>query len=100
MAETEATVEVVDNADERRYDLLVDGALGGMIVYRDRGEGVRELVHTEVKPELGGRGLAAVVAKAALDDIRARGWKVIPSCPYVAAYVEKHPDYADLVTTR
>lgn len=97
---TEATVEVLDNTGDSRYDLMVDGVLGGTIVYRDPRDGVRQLVHTEVKPELGGRGLAAVVAAAALDDIRAKGWKVVPTCPYVASYIAKHPEYEDLVTER
>ncbi|MBW9214951.1 N-acetyltransferase [Mumia sp. zg.B53] len=100
MVQAEGNVEVVDNADDSRYDLLVDGELGGTIVYRDPRRGVRQLVHTEVKPELSGRGLAAVVAKAALDDIRAKGWKVVATCPYIASYVGKHPEYEDLVEPR
>ncbi|KAA1425233.1 N-acetyltransferase [Mumia zhuanghuii] len=93
----ESVVDVHDNTEDQRYDLMVDGDLGGTIVYRDPRPGVRQLVHTEVRPELGGRGLAGVVAKAALDDIRAKGWQVVPTCPYVASYIEKHPEYADLV---
>ncbi|MGH1561301.1 GNAT family N-acetyltransferase [Mumia sp. DW29H23] len=100
MTEIDASVEVVDNTEDSRYDLLVDGELGGTIVYRDPSDGVRQLVHTEVKPELGGRGLAGVVARAALDDIRAKGWKVVPTCPYVASYIGKHPEYEDLVASR
>ncbi|WP_370617487.1 GNAT family N-acetyltransferase [Mumia sp. Pv 4-285] len=97
---TESVVDVHENTDEQRYDLMVDGDLGGTIVYRDPRPGVRQLVHTEVRPELGGRGLSGVVAKAALDDIRTKGWKVVPTCPYVASYIDKHPEYAELVVDR
>jgi predicted GNAT family acetyltransferase len=100
MTEDTRSIEVVDNAGDQRYDLLVDGELAGTIVYRDPRTGVRQLVHTEVRPELSGQGLAAVLAGAALDDVRSKGWKVVPTCPYVASYVQKHPEYEDLVAPR
>lgn len=58
---------------------------------------VMTVTHTGVPSELGGRGLAAEITKFALDHARAQGWKVIPQCSYVAAYVKKHPEYASLV---
>ena len=58
------------------------------------------LVHTEVRDEFEGQGHAATLARGALDDARSRGLRVVPSCPYIASYVEKHPEYADLVATR
>lgn len=100
MSEESRRIEVVDNSDEQRYDLMVDGELSGSIVYRDPRHGVRQLVHTEVRPELSGQGLASVLARAALDDIRTKGAKVVPTCPYVASYVKKHPEYEDLVVER
>ncbi|WP_262849995.1 GNAT family N-acetyltransferase [Mumia quercus] len=100
MSEDSRRIEVVDNTDEQRYDLTVDGELSGSIVYRDPRPGVRQLVHTEVRPELSGQGLASVLARAALDDIRAKGWKVVPTCPYVASYVQKHDEYEALVLER
>lgn len=100
MSEESRRIEVVDNSDEQRYDLMVDGELSGSIVYRDPRQGVRQLVHTEVRPELSGQGLASVLARAALDDIRAKGAKVVPTCPYVASYVKKHAEYEDLVLER
>ncbi|MFD1824835.1 MULTISPECIES: GNAT family N-acetyltransferase [Mumia] len=100
MIEDTRSIEVVDNAEDQRYDLLVDGELAGTIVYRDPRAGVRQLVHTEVRPELSGQGLASIIARAALDDARAKGLKVVPTCPYVASYVQKHTEYADLVVER
>jgi predicted GNAT family acetyltransferase len=88
-----------DNAEESRYELLLDGALAGVIVYQSK-PGVLTLVHTEVAEELEGRGLAGRLVTFALDDIRARGLRLVPRCPYVAAYLERHPEQADLVATR
>jgi predicted GNAT family acetyltransferase len=55
------------------------------------------LVHTEVEPRAEGTGLGSQLVTEALDDIRARGLRVVPLCPFVAAYIRRHPDYADLV---
>ena len=93
--------EFIDNPDQSRYELRSGDQLVGFIDYRlhqggDAG-GVIVLVHTEVLPDFNGQGHASTLARSALDDARARGLSVVPSCPYVAAYVKKHPDYADLV---
>jgi predicted GNAT family acetyltransferase len=84
------------NSARHRFDLEVDGQPAGQLVYRER-DGVLELVHTEVDDAFQGRGLAAVLARAALDEARSAGQKVVPSCAYVAAYIERHPEYRDLV---
>lgn len=88
--------EFIDAPDHHRYELRAGGELVGFIDYRLHGETIR-LIHTEVPPEHGGQGYAATLARAALDDARERGLSVRPDCPYVAAYVGKHPEYADLV---
>ena len=59
---------------------------------------VMTVTHTGVPSELGGRGLAAEITKFALDYAQAQGWKVVPQCSYVAAYIKKHPEYAPLVS--
>ena len=84
------------NPARHRFELEADGRAAGHLNYRER-EGVLELVHTEVDDAFQGRGLAAVLAKAALDDARAAGQRVVPSCAYVASYIERHPEYRDLV---
>ena len=88
--------EFIDNAAESRYELRDGSTILGFLDHRLR-DGSIVLVHTEVPPEHGGQGYAATLVRAALDDARSRGLRVVPSCPYVAAYVAKHPEYADLV---
>ena len=88
----------VDSPDRHRYELRSGDEVVGFIAYR-LGDGVITLVHTEVDPAHSGQGHAATLARGALDDARSRGLRVVPSCPYVASYVEKHPDYADIVGT-
>lgn len=67
--------------------------------YVARGD-VLDLVHTEVPQEAEGQGIGAALARAALDHARSAGKKVIPSCPFVRAYIERHGEYADLVAER
>lgn len=88
--------EFRDDPDHSRYELRAGDELVGFLDYRLRGD-VVVLVHTEVPPEFDGQGHAATLARSALDDARARGLSVVPSCPYVASYIGKHPEYADLV---
>jgi uncharacterized protein len=82
---------------ERRYVLLVGDEAAGELVYRDRGGGVVALLHTEVDTTRRLRGLGSFFVRSALDDARARGLRVVPLCPFAAAYVHDHPEYADLV---
>jgi len=79
-----------------RFEMEVDGHVA-FILYRMQGD-VIELVHTEVPPELAGRGVGTRLVRAVLDEIRARDAKLHPLCPFVDAYIARHPDYADLVT--
>ena len=92
-------VTVRDNPSASRYELLLDGARSGELHYLPT-RGAVVLVHTEVAPELEGRGLAGRLIAAALDDIRARGLSLVPVCPFVNAYLERHPEYADLLERR
>ena len=90
-------LRIVDNAAASRYELTVDGELAGFVTYRDRPDAARIALHTEVLPEFEGHGLAAQLAHFVLNDIRERGMRVVARCPYVAQYIRKHPEYADLV---
>jgi predicted GNAT family acetyltransferase len=83
---------VINNEAESRYEVHVDGALAGFLEYRII-DGVHALVHTEVDEAYAGQGLGAQLAKFALDDAQARGVKVSPLCPFVAKYIDKHPEY-------
>ena len=89
-------IQLIRNDESRRYEAVDDGRVLGFAVYRDLGETV-ELPHTVVEPEFGGRGIASAIVKFALDDIRASGRRVIPACPFVAAYIARHPEYAAMV---
>jgi predicted GNAT family acetyltransferase len=89
------TGAVRDNAAQHRFELEVDGHTA--CLYYRLEPGVITLVHTEVPPALGGRGLGSTLVRGALDAIRAQGLKVIAKCPFVAAYMGKHPEFNDLV---
>ena len=80
----------------RRYEALVDGRLAGFAQYRILGEEIT-FTHTEVQPEYEGRGVGSGLARFALDDARERELRVHPQCSFIRAWIERHPDYADLV---
>ena len=89
-------VEARDNPSQLRYELLVDGQVRGTLLYRRLPDAVA-LVHTDVDPGLEGRGLGARLVAGALADIRARGLHIVPICPFVLSYLDRHPEYRDLV---
>jgi predicted GNAT family acetyltransferase len=95
MTETD-DVEVRDAPERERYELIVGGELAGFAEYRGGGES-RAFTHTEVDGAHEGRGLGGILVRTALDDVRSRGLKVIPMCPFVRAYLDRHPEYLDLV---
>jgi predicted GNAT family acetyltransferase len=86
---------VVNNKTRHRYELAVEGHIAA--TYYSLADGVITFVHTEVPPELGGRGIASTLIRGALDQVRADGLKVIAQCPFVKAFIEKHADYQDLL---
>ena len=85
-----------------RQDRLTDVALRayadslGLAAYERRGETV-VFTHTEVDPDAGRSGLGSTLVRAALDDVRSRGGSVVPRCSFVRGWIERHPEYADLV---
>lgn len=89
-------VQVTDNPVANRYEAYVDGELAGALYYRDGPDGL-VLVHTEVGDEFEGKGVGGRLVAGALDDIRARGLNVTPVCRFATAYIERHPEYADLI---
>ena len=90
--------DVVNNKAEHRYELMVESHLAA--TYYTLADGVITFVHTEVPPELGGKGVGSRLVKGALDQVRAAGLKVIAQCPFVKGYIDKHADYADLLLAR
>jgi NAD+ kinase len=87
---------VVDRFEESRYEILLGGEVAGMLHYRRHGDLV-ELAHTEIDQAFEGRGLAGRLASAALADARARSTPVRVTCPFVQSYLQRHPEYADIV---
>jgi predicted GNAT family acetyltransferase len=87
--------EVRNNTRAHRFELAVDGHVA-KAWYR-LSPGIITFTHTDVPPELEGRGIGSRLARAALDSARAEGLKVVPLCPFIASWIERHPDYADLV---
>jgi uncharacterized protein len=89
------TDAVVNNRTQHRYELAVDGHVAATCY--ELADGVITFVHTEVPSELGGKGIGSKLIKGALDQVRSDGLKVIAQCPFVKAYIDKHPDTADLL---
>jgi len=90
------SIEITHNDQEQRYEIAVDGERAGFSETRVEGD-VVVLPHTEVDERFEGQGLASQLVTYALDDIRAQGKKVRPSCVYVRKFIEKHPEYQDLI---
>jgi predicted GNAT family acetyltransferase len=87
---------VTDNPRASRYELWLGTTRAGLIEYRSE-PGVVVLVHTEIDPAFEGQGLGQRLVAGALEDLRARGLKLVPQCPFVRAYLRRHPDRADLI---
>ena len=86
-----------DDPDESRFEAhLEDGGLAAVMTYR-LGRGWIALLHTEVRPELGGQGVAGRFATWAFEEMRERGLRVVPSCPFIAAWLPRHPEVHDLL---
>lgn len=89
-------LDVVDNPEEHRFEALVDGEVAGIIAYRSKSDAI-VLVHTQVEPDWGGKGVGSALVSGTLDLIRARGELIVPQCPFVADFLRRHPEYTDLV---
>ncbi|MDR8409984.1 N-acetyltransferase [Nonomuraea sp. 3-1Str] len=92
-------IDVVDNPARSRFEILLDGEVAGFADYRLLPEKI-VLTHTEVRPEHEGQGLAGRLVGHALDLSRDTGLRVVPLCPYVVKYIERHPEYQDLVDAK
>ena len=93
-----ADAVVVDAFERQRYELLLGGEVAGVLHYRRHGDKI-ELLHTEIEQSFSGRGLAGRLASAALEDARGRATPVVPTCPFVTGYLDRHPEFADLLAT-
>jgi predicted GNAT family acetyltransferase len=96
MSPRDQRITVADWPDRGRYEIEVDGERVGLLTYRLADSTITHR-HTEIDPSVGGRGLGSALVRFALDDARARGLSVIPGCPFVAAFIVRHPEYEELV---
>ncbi|MDP1910842.1 MAG: GNAT family N-acetyltransferase [Hyphomicrobium sp.] len=82
------------NEAHKRYELDTEHGMA-VAVYRQQGDSL-VFVHTEVPPQDEGKGIGAEIVRAALDDSRKRGFKIVPACDFVAAFMRRHPEYNDV----
>lgn len=87
--------QVTDNPAQHRFELEADGHTA--VAYYKRDGGVITFTHTEVPQELSGRGIGSRLARGALELVRAQGLKVVAKCPFINAFMGKHPEFNDLL---
>ena len=92
-----ASVTVQDNADKTRYEALSEsGVVAGFAEYEQR-DGSVVFTHTVVEDAFEGQGVGSALARGALDQVRTTGQPVVVECEFIASYIEKHPEYQDLL---
>ena len=87
---------IIDNPDHQRYEIRVLDELAGFVQYRRR-PGLIAFIHTEIDQRFEGQGLGSELIRGALDGARSEGIAVLPFCPFVNGFIERHPEYASLV---
>ncbi|UQX88615.1 N-acetyltransferase [Jatrophihabitans telluris] len=91
------SILVAENLAAHRFEISSDGRLAGFTRYSAVAPDLYEFFHTEIDPSVEGRGLGTQLISAAVDSVAARGISVLPTCPFVRAYLHKHPEKAGLV---
>jgi uncharacterized protein len=92
----ESQPQVVDNAQAGQFEIRLDGERAGVAVYSRQGS-IISFSHTVIDSRHSGHGLGSALARGALDAARTDGLSVLPFCPFIRAYIEKHPEYIELV---
>jgi predicted GNAT family acetyltransferase len=96
MTAPEAGVEIFNDGEVGAYVVSIDGERVGKAEYLIR-DGRHVFFHTEVDDDHSGTGLASQLVQHALEDVRSQQGQIVPLCPYVSAYIRRHPEYDDLV---
>jgi len=90
-------ITVRDNTEQHRYEARIGGALAGFSVY-ELSEGRITFLHTEVSTKFEGKGVGSAIARHALEDVKSRGERsVVPLCPFIKAWIDKHPEHQSLL---
>lgn len=89
--------EVKNNEELSQFEARLEAGEKALIAYRVEKDGTLNLLHTEVPPDYEGKGVGSRLVKQTLEQIKSEGNKIIPSCPFVAAYIERHSEYESLV---
>ena len=97
MTEPRDRLVVFDNPEQNRFEGWLDDRLVAVSEYELPRADVIKFLHTEVNPEFEGQGLGSVLASTVLDQVRGRGLRVVARCPFIAAYIRRHREYADLL---
>jgi predicted GNAT family acetyltransferase len=87
---------VIDNTQAHRFEIFVGDDVAGYAEYRAE-DGAVALTHTVVEPRFEGQGIGSALASGALDAVRASGGSVLPYCPFIRSYIQRHPAYLELV---
>jgi len=90
------STEITNNTGQSRYEIRLDGRLAGFAEYRLSGDKT-VFTHTEIDSSFEGHGLGSALARGALDDVRGAGRRVVPLCPFIKRYIDRHPEYQDIV---
>ncbi|MBF6172790.1 GNAT family N-acetyltransferase [Nocardia blacklockiae] len=96
MTEQAVTTAVVRNEEQHRYEVWYGDKLAGFTEFRERDEDT-VFIHTEVDSEFGGKGLGGTLARKAIEDVVARGRAVVPRCPFIKSWLDKHPEFDEHV---
>jgi predicted GNAT family acetyltransferase len=92
-------IVITDHPERGRYEAYAGSELAGFLQHKSRPDGIA-LVHTEVLPEFEGKGIGSALVKYAVEDVRAKGAKIIPDCPFITRFIRRHPEYLDAVAER
>lgn len=90
-------VEITDHPEQSRYEARHGDALAGVAAYERTARRIT-FTHTVVDDAFEGQGVGSALARTALDEAREAGLAVVPQCPFIARWIDRHPEYADLVS--
>lgn len=93
---SDQTIAIRDNPDADRTEIYLDDGLAGYLTYKRR-SGLIAFIHTEIDPAFEGKGLGGKLAASVLDSAAGEGLAVLPFCPFISSFIEKHPEYIGLV---